>query len=283
MKKTLFLIIFVLAILCNNTYALDNGNLEVHFLDVGEGDSILIQTPNAKTVLVDAGNLITGHKVAEYLKNNSIFNLDYLIFTHPDLDHIGGAFFIMQMLKVKRVYDNGNDLEGISRRIDVYSWYNDLTRNSSKYNILNEGDNFQLDGVDFEILSSYKPRLSSGFNENSIVIMIKYKGFKCLLMGDATSPVERQLLRKEKNLRADILKVGHHGDNDASSEAFIKKVLPQASIISVNKDNIRGRPAKDVVTRLIDAGSRVYRTDRNGDIIIKIDEKGKFKISYIKK
>lgn len=264
-------LIFVLFIFCTISSFVEAASLKIHFLDVGEGDSILIQTPKGKTILVDAGNLISGFRVVEYLKKNNIHNLDYLIFTHPDLDHIGGAFFILQMMDVKRIYDNGEDLTRRAKSSDVYRWYEELVRNNRNFDVLQAEDNFLLDEVVFKVLWPYRPFIFSSFNPNSLVIMIEYKKFRCLLTGDLTIPAEKELLKKLKDLKADVLKVGHHGSN-SSSEEFLRVVSPEISVISVNKENIRGYPAEEVLKRLEKFSSKVYRTDRDGDIIINAED-----------
>jgi len=271
-KKTIsissLLALFSILVFCCSCSA---ANLEIHFIDVGEGDSVLIEAPNGETALIDAGNFITGSKVVRYLNNKNIYDLDHLIFTHPHLDHIGGAFFVLQMIEVKNIYDNGEDLFALARRSDTYRWYDDLARKSNKYSVLEAGDSLALGEVKLKVLWPPKPLIFSDFNTNSLVIVIEYRTFSCLLTGDLTSPAEAELLKKESRLRANVLKVGHHGSADANSEEFLKAVLPKISVISVNKDNIRGYPSKEVIQRLGEIGSEVYRTDINGDIIIETE------------
>jgi len=277
MKKIWVLIILILPIPLFSTFTTtaQSQPLKIHFLDVGEGDSILIETPNGKTVLVDTGNLITGLDVVRYLEKNNIYKLDHLIFTHPHLDHIGGAFSILQMLDVKNIYDNGEDLSKGHGLEDVYSWYSDLVRNSNKYSILEAEDSLSLDEVKLKILWPDKPFISSNFNVNSLVIMVKYRAFSCLLAGDLTSLAEAELLKKKNLLEAGILKVGHHGASDASSNDFLKEVSPKIAVISVDRDNFRGYPSLRVLTRLEEVGAKVYRTDKDGNIVIQVEDDGK--------
>ena len=252
--------------------------LKIHFLDVGEGDSILIETPQGKTVLIDAGNLITGFKVAQYLKNKNINRLDHFIFTHPDPDHIGGVFFVLQMAKAGKIYDNGEDIAGIAQAQDLYRWYVGLVRKNENYSVLKEGDTISLDGVTFKVIWPYRPFIFSDFNANSLVIMVEYKNFRCLLAGDLTIRGEKELLKKGKNLDADILKVGHHGSDDASSQEFLEAVTPKIAIISVNEDNLRGYPSVEVLEKLKRLGSQLYRTDRYGNIVVNISEEGEITV-----
>ena len=272
-KNWIPLILFIIY-----AFSSQSQNLKIHFLDVGEGDSILIQTPKGKAVLVDTGNLITGFKVVEYLQKNGIQNLDYLVLTHPHLDHIGGTFFILQMINVKKIYDNGQDLSQLIESFDVYRWYEQLVRENDNYRVLKLGDEFLVDGVKFKILWPPYPFIFSDFNTNSLVIMVEYKKFRCLLSGDLTELGENELLKRGVDIKADILKVAHHGSKDATSEEFLKAVSPSISIISVNRDNIRGYPSEEILRRLKNLGIKIYRTDLNGNVIITVEESGRYSI-----
>jgi competence protein ComEC len=280
--KKLIVIFLSLILFPISVFAEGEDALKVHFIDVGEGDSILIEAPNGKTVLIDAGNLITGFRVVEYLKENDIQNLDYLIFSHHHPDHIGGAFFILQMMNVEEVYDNGDDLIGVAKSSDIYRWYEELVRRDEDYRVLKARDTLSLGEVILEVLWPPQPLPFSDFNANSLVIMFEYGEFRCILTGDLTIPAEKELLRYDIDLEADVLKVGHHGAEDATSEEFLKAVSPDLAVISVNKHNIRGYPSANVLERLQNAGVEICRTDKNGDILLTVRPKGKFKIKHKK-
>jgi len=273
MRKVWVLLIFASFVI--STALADSPPLRIHFLDVGEGDSILIEAPSGKTALIDAGNLITGLDVVRYLEKNNIYQLDHLIFTHPHLDHIGGAFFVLQMVEVKNIYDNGENLEKEIKTDDIYRWYNDLVRKSSNYSILKAEDSLLLGEVELKVLWPDRPFISSNFNINSLVIMVKYKAFSCLLAGDSNFLTEAELLKRKNHLRADILKVGHHCASDASSKEFLEGVSPKIAVISVNESNIRGYPSSKVLTRLEEVGAKVYRTDKDGNIVVQVEDNGK--------
>ncbi|OQX87498.1 MAG: hypothetical protein B6D55_03325 [Candidatus Omnitrophica bacterium 4484_70.2] len=276
MRKVWVVLILILFIIY--AFSSQTQNLKIHFLDVGEGDSILIQTPKGKTVLVDTGNLITGFKVVKYLQKNDIQDLDYLILTHPHLDHIGGTFLILQMINVKKIYDNGQDLSQLIELFDIYRWYEQLVRENDSYRVLKSGDKFLVDGVKFKVIWPPYPFVFSDFNANSLVIMVEYKKFRCLLSGDLTELGENELLKSGIDIKADILKVAHHGSKDAISKGFLKAVSPDISIISVNKDNIRGYPSEKVLKRLKNLGIKIYRTDLNGNIIIIVEDSGRYSV-----
>ena len=273
----LFFVLFFLFCSLSSVFA-DDKPLKIHFIDVGEGDSIFIEAPNGKAALIDAGNLISGFRVTKYLKKNAIKNLEYLIFTHPHLDHIGGAFFVLQMFEVRNIYDTGEDLSVLSRSSDIYRWYEKLTRKRKNYRILKAGDKLSLGEVKLKVLWPPHPFALSDFNGNSLVIMLKYNRFSCLLTGDLNSVAEKKLLDGDIILKADVLKVGHHGAKDASSEEFLNIISPCIAIISVNAENVRGYPSEAALKRLKKVGSQIYRTDKNGDIVLIISSEGEFKI-----
>ena len=278
MRKITFFLIFILFIFWPNfIYA---QNLRIHFIDAGEGEAILIETPEHKNVLLDSGNLITGLQVVKYLKNHNIYTLDHLIFTHPDLDHIGGAFFILQMLKTKNIYDNGEDLTGLKKQSDIYRWYEDLVRRDKNYKAIKAQDSISLGNLTLRVLWPLRSFLSGDYNANSLVIMMEYGKFRCLLTADLTFLGEREILKTKEDLKADVLKIAHHGASDANSEEFLTRVSAKIAIISVDKRNIRGYPNEGLLERLKKDRVKLYRTDEDGDVTIDIcqSKHGDFKI-----
>ncbi len=235
-------------------------DLNIYFLNVGEGEAIFLRTPNNYTILVDTGNLITGFKVFEFLKNKNIKKIDYLIITHPHPDHCGGVFEILQHFQVIQKFDNGENIK-INNCEDFYRWYKEIFRKDN-YTILKKGDILNIDNIILNVLSPKK--LNGKWNEDSLVIMVKLKKIKILLMADANKNVENKLLNENIDLKAQILKIGHHGAADATSEKFIKAVNPKYAIISINKNNIRGYPSKKVLNLL----------NKNGIIILTTYDKG---------
>jgi competence protein ComEC len=272
MRRLSFLLIIIIFSYCAPA-SCQTDQIRIHFIDVDAGDAVLIETPKGRSILVDAGNYITGFKVANYLKENGIESLDYLILTHPHSDHVGGVFFIMQMLDVVRTFDNGEKL-GES---DMLHWYARLIRENDNYNALKKGDKLNLDGVELRVIWPPKPSIFTGWNDNSLVILLEFGGFRCLFMGDASAVVEEELLKDEETLKADLLKVGHHGYLDGTSEAFLKIVDPKVSVIHVKEDSIYSQISEKVPQRLIGAGSEVYRTDKDGTVVITADIKGNLK------
>ena len=269
MKRFWVLVLLLFTFPFLSTLASSDEVGRIHFIDVGEGDSILLEI-EGKSALIDTGNLISGPRLVKYLKEKGIEKLDYLILTHPHPDHIGGVFFILPALKVEKIYDNGQELDGLRKTCAIYRWYEDLVRKRKNYAVLISGDSLSLGSLTLEVLWPPEVPTSSDFNAFSLLIMVKGGGFSCLLTGDLTAAGERELLIREVNLKADVLKVGHHGAEDATSEEFLEAVSPGIAVISVDKDNFWGYPSAKVLERLKKAGVKVYRTDREGDIVLSI-------------
>jgi len=259
-----------------------NESITIHFIDVGEGEAILVETDNGKNILIDTGNIISGYALVTYLQKIHVTSLDYLILTHMHPDHIGGSFFVAQMLDVKNIRDNGEDISQDAVSPDLYDslyhWFNTLIRKNKNWDLLNAGDSFFVDDVNIAVLWPPQPFPFPGSNPRSLVLMLQYNDFKILLAGDVPSYVEEELLKKGYDLNAHVLKVGHHGHHDATSEEYVKAVSPAVSIISINKNNIRGYPSSQVIARLQKHHSDIYKTYDDGTIIIKISEKGTYKI-----
>ncbi len=240
-------------------------------IDVGQGDSILIEFPfNKGNVLIDTGGSICtsewkckDYSIADrviipYLKKRGIKNLDYLIITHGDYDHMGESRELIKNFKVLNViFNNGdfNDLEfdliDLLRKegISYYSGLNGISVNCYNLDFLNDV-------------------LYNNENDNSNVIYTKINGFKLLFMGDAGIKVEDDLIKKYDLSDIDIFKVGHHGSKTSSGKDFIDFINPKYSVISVSKNNMYGHPNSSVLSNL--EKSKIYRTDQNGSIMFKL-------------
>lgn len=262
--SVLFLMIFMAVL----AVSARGDELKVFFLDVGEGEAAFVATPGGKTMLIDAGNLITGHRVLEFLEKRGVESIDLFIVTHPHPDHMGGAFFVLQGIEVASRMDNGQPLDG---KNDMYRWYGSIFR-SGDYRGLSAGAEFELGGVSVEVLS---PRgLTRDWNENSVVLRLAYGETVFLLMGDSTVEVEKRLLDSGVDPEADVLKVGHHGAGGSTSGEFLRRVSPEYAVISVNRDNLRGYPSPEVVGRLEGAGAEVVKTYEHGDVVFTSDGRG---------
>jgi len=273
--KKIRLLVTIIIFLFLTTFAFAAEALKISFIDVGDGDAILIQTPNQNT-LIDAGGLLYGQKLSEYLKENNAVKLNYLIITHPHLDHMGGAFFIVPELPIGEIFDNGQDLDDNE---DIYRWYKKLIRRRANYHTLKAGDSLSMDGVSLGVFWPKQPNQHKSFNANSLAIMLKYKKFKCLFTGDFNQLGEKELLPEGLDLKANLLKVAHHGYFDATSSAFLDAVSPQIAVISVDADNLRGAPSEVTLKQLNERRVKVYRTDKNGNIVVTVQENGQFLIN----
>jgi len=281
MKKILFLLFFFS--LCSasaNGSSRDDG-LKIHFIDVGEGEAILIQA-QGKNALVDTGNLLSGYKLVNYLKEKNVRNIDHIIITHHDLDHISGLFFVIPKFNVGNYYDNGVAFGGDDN--PVLAWYEKIFRSKENYRSLREGDRLKLGDTTLEVIwppVQEKP-LSGSFNYNSLVIILSFRDFKCLLTADINSAVESELLKKGVDLKADMLKVAHHGAADATSEDFLNRTHPRFAVISVDKNNRRGYPTDAVLNLLRLHNIKTYRTDEDGSILLSVNDKAEVSFSVEK-
>lgn len=247
--------------------------IRIHFINVGEGDALLIQAGD-NNALVDTGNLLSGYGLVEYLEKNNVKKINYLIISHPHPDHIAGAFFILPKFQVDRVCDNG---QALNEEDDMERWYKMLVRSGENYSVLKKGDKVKLGDVTLDIL--WPPDAeTNAYNDNSLVIMLKYGKFRCLFTGDLSGDAENKLLASGPALRANILKVGHHGYRDATSSLFLDAVSPETAVISTGLSNRIGAPSEEVLNLLDTRQIKVYRTDRDDNIIIRLNKQNYYTI-----
>ena len=243
---------------------LDKNKLNILFFDVGQADSELIFY-NGKTILIDSGNTNDGENIVNGIKSLGISKLDYVIGTHVHEDHIGGMSYIVDEIEIGNFYLPYNTKT-------TSSYYKRLLNSLTEKNIGIEeatvGDKIQIDDLICEIMSVDNEEPEDA-NDASIVTQITYGELKYLFMGDATSRNENS--REWEDV--DILKVGHHGSNTSSTERFLKQTLAEIAIIPVGKENSYGLPKQEILNRLNNLGSKIYRTDIDGTIQILSDGK----------
>ncbi|MGH9752808.1 MAG: ComEC/Rec2 family competence protein, partial [Blastocatellia bacterium] len=252
------------------------GRLQVYALDVGQGDSSLIITPEGKSVLIDAGPPQAGDEVVAALQKKNIKSLDLAVATHPHADHIGGMRAVLENVEVKNFLDSGqsfasNEYERLLRAIK---------EKRVRFIEAKKGMTFDLDsGVKLEALNprgdgQWITKVRSGGsveNANSVVLRLSYGNFSMLFTGDAEFETEQLMMKSSAPLRAQVLKVGHHGSRHATSGRFLEAVAPEAAVISCGATNRYGHPAQQTLERLQKAGVKIYRTDLNGEIAIITD------------
>ncbi|AVK86114.1 competence protein [Lysinibacillus sp. B2A1] len=238
--------------------------MRVHFLDVGQGDSIFIESANDKTMLVDGGVKGAGQQVVSYLKELGVNKLDIVVATHPDADHIGGLIPVLQSIDIGQFYDSGKvhtsqTFEEMLTLID--------TKNIP-YHVPTTGENIAFDDdLIVKVLNANEHATDN--NDASIVLKIMYGNVSFLLTGDAEIALEKDMLQND--IQATVLKAGHHGSNTSSSEKFIQAVHPEVTVLSYGEGNKYGHPHAEVVERLQAVGSKIYATAEAGTVIVSTD------------
>ena len=279
LKNIFYAILLFLAALCVEfvgTYAynnyqfdefelLDDSKLKVHYIDVGQGDSTFIELPNGKTVLIDAGEEIYADKVISYIKKRNYTKIDYVFATHPHSDHIGGLTKVVKTFDIGSIY-----MPDVSNNT---SFYTDLLKEIEAKGekirlaiagkvVINESD------LKLKILAPNSATYEE-MNNYSIVLKLIYQEKSFLFMADAEYDSEMELL--DKDIKADVLKVGHHGSTSSTNYNFLKKVDPSIAVISVGANNDYGHPKEKILNKLKERNIRIYRTDLNGNIVITSD------------
>lgn len=265
--KKYFLPILILLFLLSFTASLfAQDTVSIYFLDVGQGDSSIIITPDDRVVMIDSGP--NESLILRYLQNLEISQIDLLIATHAHADHITGMDKIIAKYKPKAFIDPGiphttATYQRMITAIDKYNinYYEGISRKIS------------LGSLILTILPPVNPLIrDSELNNNSVVVRLDFKDFSCLFTGDIEKKREGQLLAESRsNLNVDILKVGHHGSSSSSSPLFIKSIGPKIAVICCGQGNKYGHPHQEPISLLQSLGIEIYRTDLSGTILIKTD------------
>jgi competence protein ComEC len=251
-----------------STHLADNeGKLSVYFLDVGQGDSTLVLFDN-KTILIDAGENDMGDRVVGDLTTLGVTRIDLLVATHPHSDHIGGMQKVLLAFPVGQVLD-----AGLPHTSSTYEHFlATIDQNSIPYRVAEQGQVIELDpALRIFVLSPPEKRFGDDPNTNSVVLRISYGTIDFLLTGDLGGESEDALAGSGYPLDAEIQKVGHHGSFSSTSPSFLARVRPETAIISVGLDNAYGHPHQQTLDLLKDSGVTVYRTDRDGTVVVRSD------------
>ena len=242
----------------------------VHYIDVGQGDSILIQVNN-KNLLIDSGPSSNKKDLLDYLENLNIKKLDYIIATHPHEDHIGNMDTIIKRYNIGSFYSP----KVITSSNTFESMISALVDKNLKINVLKKG----VKGIDLgknveiQVFSPLENISSDNLNDYSPIIKITFVNNSFLFTGDAEVSTESMIISENNNLNCDILKVGHHGSSTSTSSSFLALVNPSVAIIPVGKNNSYGHPTPEVLSLLNSYNIRTFRTDINGTIIAISDGK----------
>jgi competence protein ComEC len=256
-------------------------DLRLTFIDVGHGDSILVEFPEGKRMLIDGGGLyedrfdIGKNVIAPFLWEKKIHKIDTLVLTHPDPDHLKGLIFIASHFSIGQFWDNGSQTES-EPYLELKKI---LAEKKIKTHLLNEETPPQIiHGVEISVLNppkldttERKVRNLSDLNNSSLVLKLGFRNISVLLTGDIGNEAEGRMLRKGYPLKADILKIPHHGSSSSSSPIFLEKAKPKYAILSVGERNIGKLPRPEVLKRYLELGTHLFRTDRQGAITVVTD------------
>lgn len=239
-----------------------SSNLKIYFVDVGQADCILINDNNEYS-LIDAGNNEDGEKIVKYFKDLGITKFKYVFGTHAHEDHIGGMDNIIENFQIEHFYmpDTITTTRTFEEVLDA------LEEKNIAFETPEEDENLTFSDTVFKVLHVGKDKRD--LNDTSIVLKLTYKNTSYLFMGDATSSVEKDIL--DKDIKSDVLKVGHHGSQYSSTISFLKKASPKYAIIEVGKNNSYNHPKEVTLKKLEDLGTKIYRTDEDGTIILTSD------------
>lgn len=284
-----FLTIGVSILLIVNFTDVYQDRMRINFIDVGQGDSCLIRYKGTN-IMIDSGGSLSKNKdgksydigenvLNNYLLNRGITRLDYIMASHFDEDHSQGFIFLLKNMKVKNVI--------ISEQYKTSSIYEQFKQICKKQNIqiiyVKSGDEIRIKDLAFKILhpKSKENQISENpLNNNAIVCMVKYKNRRILFTGDIEKVAENEMVKEYTNgLKADILKVGHHGSKTSTTKEFLDLINPSVALIGVGQNNKFGHPNEDVIKRLEEKNIQIYRTDEMGEISVIIDKNGKIKIN----
>lgn len=261
MKKVFALLVVLFTLFSASAQA-----LEIHFIDVGQGDSALVLC-DEQAMLIDGGDSEDSSLIYSYLKKHGVSHLDYIVATHAHEDHVGGLAGALNYATVDTAYCSVTafDNEGFA----AFEKY--LAKQNVSITVPSAGDTFTLGSASVEILAPIKT--STKHNDNSIVLRIVYGDTSFLFTGDAEREEEHSILDANGTIQSTVLKVGHHGSDTSTTSAFLRAVKPAYAVISVGKDNPYGYPSESTLDNLSAAGVKVFRTDIQGTIICTSDGK----------
>lgn len=236
-------------------------SLKVIAIDVGQADSILI-TAGSNSMLIDAGTNEAADIVVNYIKDQGITKLDYVIGTHPHEDHIGGMDAVISTFDIDKVIlpDAQSSTKSFEDVLDA------ISDKGLKITRPVPGTAYSLGNASFTILAPNGSKYED-LNNYSVVVKLVFGNSSFLFTGDAESRSEKEILKNGFDIKADYLKVGHHGSITSTSDDFLNAVNPKYAVISVGKDNNYGHPANETIQKLTDADIKIYRTDKMGTIV----------------
>jgi len=240
--------------------------LEVHFVDVGQADGALIKFPDGQYAVIDAGDREHADDFVKYLESQGVENIAFAVATHGHEDHIGGMKNVLESFDAERVMRPDVDYDSTIYTGMLYA----IEENGAEEILVKQGYSFECGGALFEVFGPVSDNYSD-HNDFSVVMKMTYKDISFLFTGDAQEDAEEDILMEDCDVESDVLKVGHHGSSTSSCEEFIDNVNPEISVISLGENNDYGHPHKEILERLEKTGSRIYRTDENGTVVVLTD------------
>lgn len=267
-KNRFALILLFLALILVFSINTTAENLKLHFIDVGQGDSILIEERGGKKILVDGGDRADriAAEIINYLKDRKIEKLDYIISTHPHADHIGGLVDIIDSFEVENVLDSGK----IHSSKSYENYLIKIDQENINFETPRQGDNLKIGESELIFLHPDQYLEDYNLNNSSLVFVLKSGGQKFLFTGDVEAEVERELLKENPELKVDLIKVPHHGSKTSSFKGWIKSLEPKSAIIQVG-ENHYGHPSPEIIEFYQNQRIQVFRNDLNGNIVVTAD------------
>ncbi len=279
MRKVIFLLGLLTAVLigCQRREAPPpalqpplQGALQITFFDIGQGDSALVQFPNGKTMLIDGGPPESGVRLVQKLRQLRVARIHWLVASHPHSDHIGGFIRVLREFTIDEVWDSGFVYDS-----PVYLDYLRAVRRSrAKFRAVAAGYRMEpAPNCQIEVFAPSKPFLrgtNSDANNASIVMRLRCGKVRVLFTGDIEREGRARIYRQGADLRAEVLKVAHHGSHNGTDMAFLSRVRPRIAIISCGVRNLYGHPHKEALQALQRIGATIYRTDWHGDITVRV-------------
>lgn len=243
-------------------------DLVVHFIDVGQGDCVLVQARD-KILLIDSGSNSSSKKVIHYIKKLKIKKIDYVIATHPHEDHIGAMDDILKNFEIEAFYAP----KVTSSAKDFTNLVKELADKNKRISVLKSGMHIKIySDINLEVLSPKKD-IYENINNYSPVIRLNFNEINFLFTGDSEKVIEEELLLNHINLSSQVLKVGHHGSKTSTSVDFLNKVNPIYAVISCGLGNDYGHPDSNVIKLLKEKDIKIFRTDKDGNILLYSDGK----------